>query len=94
MTQTKTQPHSDPAHLELLRVTFDLLANPDDWKAPVRRAVDLADLNAAGATLLTIFEAVLHYTATVPTCRAIQDEQGELVGYYVQADGYRAGAAW
>lgn len=80
--------------LPILRATFDLLANPDDWKAPVRRAVALEDMQRVGAELDTLAEACVHYTATLPTCREIRDEHGALAGYWVEAAGYRASQAW
>lgn len=71
----------DRTHAELLRA-FDLVADPDDWRAPIRAFCRAADVKA-------VQEAVTYFTATTATAVLIP-----FVGqFYITAVGYRAGPA-
>lgn len=60
---------------------FKLVSDKADWKAPINAFVPATiDLNA-------ITDAVVHFTATVPTYTMTRD------GWNVKAKGYRAGPA-
>jgi hypothetical protein len=80
MTANTYNPHN-VYHEEMVEA-FDLVADPDDWKAPVDGFIDEVDLVAVAA-------AVTYFTATV--ARATP---GPIPGrYHITADGYRAGPA-
>lgn len=67
----------------LLEAAFHIVANPKDWKAPIDTVI------AAHPTLLEmIADAIVHFTATVPTF--VETEHGRV---RVRAAGYRAGPA-
>lgn len=66
---------------KVLKPLFDLVADKNDWKAPIRAIVP------ASADICLIREAIIFYTATVPKFKVVND------GYLVIADGYRAGPA-
>lgn len=78
-----------------LDAAFSKVANPDDWKAPVKAIVPVAEL---AVTLV----AISHFTATSATVRIATGEDlradGRIVGtsiesFEVTAPGYRAGPA-
>ena len=65
-----------------LRVAFDAICDPTDWKAPISAAV-------RGEMVLPCVAAIQYYTATTPTVGL--DVQS--MTYIIQSEGYRAGPA-
>lgn len=73
-----------------LRQAFDLVAPKPDWKAPIDTFITDAQLAEAGVDLEAVREAVIHYTATVPTFSRVGFSPN---GVKVEAAGYHAGPA-
>lgn len=74
------------SHAEL-SAAFDRVKNSRDWKAPIVGACKPDDYEITRC-------AILFFTATVPIFDAILNhDRSEVVGYHVEADGYRMGPA-
>ena len=77
-TPTSPQPFTQ-AQLE---AAFDLLADPDDWKAPIAAWV-------SGESVRIAVAAIQHFTATDPTVELDTFN----MRYLISSVGYRAGPA-
>jgi hypothetical protein len=66
---------------------FDLVACKHDWKAPINGVLE------DPALLGPVSEAVIHFTATVPTITPVMIKGRKTLLYKVKAAGYRAGPA-
>ena len=66
-----------------LNRAFNAVANPNDWKAPIKTA------HVKGVDLQATCAAIVYYTATWPKI----DYCPATGGFWVSADGYRAGPA-
>jgi hypothetical protein len=79
------------AHQARMQKAFDIVANPLDWKAPIRvqssRATWAKLLSMTGLTHDEILESIAYFTATTATVT----EQGDELE--ITAPGYRAGPA-
>lgn len=67
---------------EELEAAFNLVANPDDWKAPIYKI-----LPNMGTDVRLIRAAICHFTATIPQIKFGYDT------VVVSSIGYRAGPA-
>ena len=66
-----------------LNDAFAMVHNPDDWKAPINKAIPCHPV-----TMAKVREAIMFYTATEAVFTELDDQR-----VCVQADGYRAGPA-
>ncbi len=73
-----------------LTKAFDLVCNKEDWRAEIQTFVSDPVLAAAGVSIEEVREAVIHFTATVPSFSRFWEGEG---GYWVTAIGYRNGPA-
>jgi len=89
-TATKTTPATITTHdlgykfgRDELQAAFTAVADPQDWRRPIRTFIDAADLEITK-------EAVAFFTATTLKVAATCPGTGRLA---IAADGYRAGPA-
>ena len=80
-------PESYDAMQARLTKAFNLVQPATHWKDQIDAFVPMEALHRDGLTLHDLSEAVIHFTATVPTIK-----EGR-TGFFVKADGYRAGPA-
>lgn len=74
--------------LILLHRAFDMVCDPEDWKAPIAAEVTLPEVDDGAI----IAQAIAHFTATRPTVRLVgQNADGYRLSF--TADGYRMGPA-
>jgi hypothetical protein len=73
-----------------MQKAFNLVAPASHWKDRIDATVRVRDLDAAGLRIDDVREAVVHFTATVPT---ITHHRFVPNAYKVDAAGYRAGPA-
>lgn len=70
-----------------LEDAFDMVANPDDWRAPIDAHVTTTDIRDGS----TIKAAVAFFTGTEATIRLESDVDQETFELHVTALGYRMG---
>lgn len=80
----------NPMTPDKLKIAFDLVADPKDWRAPINAVVLVEARDAVGVTLGEIAAAIVHYTATKPDIFVLTVPAGAVV---FRAEGYRAGPA-
>lgn len=64
-----------------LRSAFEKVQDAENWKNPIDAVVLADDVSVTAA-------AIVFFTGSVPTCTAVYDRPGHIVGYIVRADGY------
>lgn len=78
----ETQAWIDEANrMQPIREAYFKLVAAKDWKAPIDAFIP------EGTSVDAVRDAVIHFTATVPTFTKLS------FGWHVQAQGYRAGPA-
>jgi hypothetical protein len=79
------------AHQARMKAAFDIVSNPQDWKAPIRvigtRSTWAKLLSLTGFTQAEILESIEYFTATKAT---VTDKGDEIE---ITAPGYRMGPA-
>lgn len=70
-----------------LEASFAAVRNPDDWRARIDKTVSAAELAEVGGEA-RVREAVIFFTATVPTFETLKGGRVR-----VRATGYRSGPA-
>lgn len=81
---------SGQAYFDRLKIAFDLVADPKDWRAPIYAVVLVEARDAVNVTVDEISAAITHYTATVPQVHVLSSPSGALL---FKAAGYREGPA-
>ena len=81
----KTRILSVDAHATLMRIAFDQVCDPTDWKGPIDCIVPWAVANV-------YVEAIKFMTATTPTFERCSGVTGN-PSFRLQSVGYRAGPA-
>ena len=84
-----------PYDQAILQAAFDLVKDTEDWKNDIygsfkeddgTEPITLDRVSSGYCTKDLMHEAIIHFTATVPTFSPL--EEGRI---HVEADGYRAG---
>lgn len=70
-----------------LKMVFELVANPADWKARINATIPTAKLVELGVTFEEIEDAIAHFTGTLPFVQSVAGVT------YAKAKGYRMGPA-
>ena len=78
---TRTEVYEGYTEAEL-RLAFDAVKDPQDWKAPIAAEMP-------GEVVMPVVAAIKFYTATVPTVSL----DVTTMRYYITSPGYRAGPA-
>jgi len=73
---------------DCLKKCFDVMADPNDWKAPICAMISPEAWSSAAGI---IAESIEFFTATKASCSMVETAYGYRV--VVEADGYRNGPA-